>query len=337
MIMNRLTLGVALYGWFSIGTILATEAIPYLTDFESTETPSFILGTLDGQGTASSWLVPNGGADIQDATVIMGAQTVAFSADSRATLCVTGPETDLWIDTFMQTPGSGIAPVIPSEPRSSVLFFSATTGILALNGDGIGGGTFMTAVSPLPTNAFRLSVHQRYTNQTYDVWIDDSLAISNLGFKNNTLLTLSGIERRSEPASLMDAFSVTEEGLDNDADSDTLLDLDEVKFYGTSPVLADTDDDHMNDQVELLAGTLPADDQSFLGVAIERGPGTVKIQFDSITNKTYALQANPDLTLLANWSNVTGFATIAGTGGLIEVTLGIAPPQQDHYRVAIVP
>ena len=76
------------------------------------------------------------------------------------------------------------AAVIPAEELSTVLFVN-NTGLLALDGNTSGGGTWQTLQSLSPGVFYEVSVTSDYAAMTYDVEIDGSLVADDLGFKDS--------------------------------------------------------------------------------------------------------------------------------------------------------
>ena len=291
---------------------VAVETSPYVTGFESDETPGFALGDLNGQGTGGSWAVSEGAASVQGATVARGAQAVESGEGSVIDVALDGAANVIWVDAFVKTSGSADAPTVPAEVRSSVLFFSSSSGILALDGDGGGSGEYVTVVGAFPTGEFiRVSIRQDYTAKTYDVWVNGVSFATDLGFKDSSVTQLNGAQRRSAAVSYLDDFSATEWGLGADADGDGLIDLDEVKFYGTDPELPDTDGDGSDDPDELIAGTDATDPASFFQVGIEPGAGGPYVTVPTITGRVYTLQRK-DGPADGTWQDVPAFTDVAG-------------------------
>lgn len=117
-----------------------------------------------------------------------------------------------------------------------------------------------------------------------------------------------------------------------DTDSDGLTDPDEVKTYGTSPVLADSDADGMNDAHELVAGTSPTNRNSVLSVACTVLPDEqLELSWFGVQGRAYTFQyavsLNPN-----NWQSYP--SEIAGTGAPVSVT-DTAAASNLFYRVMV--
>jgi hypothetical protein len=300
----------------------------YATGFEPQESAPFLPGNLQGQGQQGVWQVPQGNAMIQNQAAAHGVQAVQAG---RGTIQVALIERHpvVWVDAFFLESGATNAPIIPTNIVSSVLFFSATSGILALNGDGQGGGTFLPAVDSFPSNAFvRVTIRNDYTAKKHSVWIDGVERLKDLGFKDNIVNGFNGALRRTAGTSYLDDFSVSLWGLDKDSDGDGLVDLDEAKFYGSYPLLADSDHDGAGDAQEVLAGTDPAEPTSVFALKIgmdeERQP---KVIVPTITGRLYTLQRRQSLTT-GQWEDLSGFTKVPGDG---QTKLFLQTPDGTNY------
>jgi len=225
----------------------------------------------------------------------------------------------LWVDAFFLESGMTNIPVVPTNAASSVLYFSATDGILALDGNGSGAGNFMQVVPTFPTNIFvRVTIRNDYAAKRYDVWVDGALRRAGLGFKDNSVARFSGARRRSVATSYMDDFSVSSWGLDADTDGDGLVDLDEAKFYGSYPLLADSDGDGASDSQEVRAGTDPGDPASVFALKVGKGADSnVQVKVPTITGLQYTLQRRMALDT-GNWEDVANATNFPGDGTVRE-------------------
>ena len=314
----------------------AAETLPFVTGFETGDTPFYGAGNLDGQGLAGSWSVPEGTAVVQTGLVARGAQAVELQSESSAEVAVSASNNVVWTDVYLRTGGSAHAPALPSRPATSVLFFSATNGLLALDGDGVGGGMFVSVIGSFPSGQFaRVSLRQDYAAQTYDVWVNDTEEATNLGFMDNTLTSLSSVQIDSEGQSYVDDLSVTVEGIDTDTDSDLLVDLDELKFYETIPTDPDSDGDRMKDGEEVFVGTSATDSNDVYQVSVSSGTSQIDVHFDTIPNRLYDVQVLADLPS-GGWSNDPAHENIVGDGSEKQRTIDGSGPGQ-NLRVVIRP
>ena len=319
---------------FGAGVAQAGETLPFVSSFEAGENPPYVAGDLNGQGTAGSWTVGEGSAEVQGTLVSRGLQAVALQPRSSAEVAVSTANTVVWTDLYLQTEGSPGSPSIPAETAAAVLFFGEASGIWALDGDGNGGGSFVSVVDPLPTGRFvRVSVRQYFPTSTYNVWIDGQETVSGLGFKDNAVTAVSAVQFDAEGSSYLDDVSVTAWGPDQDTDDDHLVDLDELKFHGTSPINPDSDGDGMKDGEEVFVGFLPNDSQSVFTAGMAPAGGQMEVRFQTVTGRLYAVQQLADLAG-AGWTNAPGLDSIAGDGAEKHLAVDNSAPARD-FRISV--
>ena len=123
---------------------------------------------------------------------------------------------------------------------------------------------------------------------------------------------------------------------DNDADpdGDGMPDAWETDNFGTTTngAAGDVDADGYSNLDEYIAGTQPANSNSFLKVTgVASGPGT-QVSFFGATGRVYRLDFSDDLLNPAGWSEFTN--SIPGTNGLMWVPQG-ATNSSRGYRVRV--
>ncbi|HNQ74487.1 MAG TPA: hypothetical protein PKN95_12890 [Verrucomicrobiota bacterium] len=311
------------------------QGLLYATGFEPGEVNAYLPGNLAGQGPLGLWSVSKGSATVQQSTSAHGLQAVqAGNCTINASLLAT--QQVLWVDTFFLESGLTNAPIVPTNAASSLIYFSATDGILALDGNGSGGGNFVQVVPTFPTNLFvRVTVRSDYASRRYDVWIDGVQQRTNLGFKDASVTRFSGVVRRAVATSYMDDFSVSLWGLDADSDGDGLVDLDEAKFWGSYPLLADSDGDGASDAHELQARTDPGDPESVFALQLTvDAQKNARIKVPTVTGLQYSLQRRMALGA-GNWENVSNATNFPGDGSVKEF-LQTSDGQNYFYRGVII-
>ena len=303
----------------------------YSTGFEPTEPVAFLPGAITAQ--TGPWRVAKGSAEIQSSRVAHGGQAVR-TGDCVIEMTLENPEPVLWADAFIQDPGVSQARQIPDGKASSVLLFHDGK-LLALDGNGSGGGSFVTAAE-LPGDRFtRLTIRTDYGARRFDVWVDGKPALAKLGFKDNSVARFHGVKRLAGANSYLDDFSLSTWGLDRDSDGDGLVDLDEAKFYGSYPLLADSDRDGASDAHEIAAGTHPADPGSIFAVKIDAtDSGKTKLSIPTLTGLEYTLQRRAALGQ-GQWQTVPGFENMPGDGS-VQSFLKTPDGRNYFYRGVIV-
>ena len=305
--------------------------IIYSTGFEPTEPVAFLPGAINTK--TGPWRVAKGQAEVQTNRVAHGGQAVR-TGDCVIEMTLKNPAKILWADAFIQDPGISQASKIPDGKASSVLLFYDGK-LLALNGDGNGSGKFVTAAE-LPGDRFtRLTIRTDYEAKRFDVWVDGKPALSKLGFKDNSVTQFHGAKRFAGANSYLDDFSLSTWGLDSDSDGDSLNDLDEAKFYGSYPLLADSDRDGASDAQEIAAGTHPADPSSIFAVKIDSADsGQTRLSIPTITGLEYTLQRRAALGQ-GQWQTVPGFDNVPGDGN-VQSFLETPDGRNYFYRGVIV-
>ena len=303
----------------------------YSTGFEPTESVAFLPGAITSQ--TGPWRVAKGSAEVQAGRVAHGGQAVR-TGDCVIEMTFENPESVLWVDAFIQDPGISQARQIPDGIASSLLLFRDGK-LIALDGDGSGGGNFIT-VAELPNDRFmRLTIRTDYEAKRFDIWVDGKPTLDKLGFKDNSVARFHGAKRLAGADSYLDDFSLSTWGLDRDSDGDGLVDLDEAKFYGSYPLLADSDRDGASDAHEIAAGTQPANPGSIFAVKIDTDEdGKTKLSIPTLTGLEYTLQRRAALGQ-DRWETLPGFENVPGDGR-VQSFLETPDGRNFFYRGVIV-
>lgn len=192
---------------FGVALVAPAESLPVTTGFEQ---PSFTAGPLPQQG----WTVETGSASIQTAVRRSGTQALRIDTDSQIDKDLQSPSTELYIDAWYRADNlDGDRPDIASlAAGSSILVFESANGIVALNGNGSGGGTWQVVGVPLTTGQFyRITIRQNYGTHTWDLFVNGNPnpVATGLGFKNNTVNSISGLKVKAAPSgnSYLDDFA----------------------------------------------------------------------------------------------------------------------------------
>ncbi|MDP2895240.1 MAG: hypothetical protein Q8Q12_01605 [bacterium] len=268
-----------------------------------------------------------------------GLKSLRSAENSEVALSVESEGNVFWVNLWIRTQGSPFVPVIPRLPKkSAVLVFDSMDGIQAVDGDGAGGGMIVNAGVALDGSRwYRITLKLDFDIKKWDLYVDGSRRLTNLGFHSNDAPPLSGFMRTTYAQSHLDALSITDVGLTDDTDQDGLMDLDEMRVYGTDPLSADTDGDGMRDGDEIAAGTQPTDDTSFLYLRISgQGVGSaLQLSAPTVEGKTYELQETEDIAIPDSWHSVAQFV---GDGfSWVWVVTDDPPAIKRFYRLVVLP
>lgn len=182
------------------------EAIPYTTGFEQSE--GFSVAALPQNG----WTASSGSGLIQSATVNADFLALQIDADSAVDKTFDGTSmNEIWIDGWFRTEPGGAASDPANLGSASSLIIYTAAGVQCLDGDGSGSGEWVNTRFDVPNDWFRVTIHQYYTAQSWDCYINETLVASNLGFKNNSITALSGFQSTAaqENNSYLDSFSIS--------------------------------------------------------------------------------------------------------------------------------
>jgi len=185
----------------------------YSTGFEPSE--GFSVGDLTVAGQ-NGWSDVSGAAPsrIVGATRFAGLQSLEVAADGRVYRDIPSPASLLYVDGWYRAPTSDSYPTLANLPELSVYFlFHETDGLVGLDGDGGGGGNFLTGSIPVPQDFIRLTICVDFSAQTWDLYVDEQLAFNDLGFKDNTVTQLSGfqVDSSMDNPGYLDDFTVTQD------------------------------------------------------------------------------------------------------------------------------
>lgn len=202
---------------------LSQQAIPYQTGFEP---PTFSVGSLHNQ---DNWWVTEGVAEVQTTKIYEGSQAVKLESNTTIVKDFNGAgHSVVWAQGYFCGAGISGSPEIPEETTATaIIFFSSDNGIQCLDGDGNGGGTFVSTGVMLSADTWhKITVKLDFNTQSWDCYIDDVLRASNLGFKDN-VPQFNGFMDMSKEESYLDLFKVLP-SLKGDANLDGSVDVVDV-------------------------------------------------------------------------------------------------------------
>lgn len=189
---DGLTDGFEVYLFGTDPAHVINAALPFETGFEATN--GFVSGSLNGQ---QGWMTfPANEMLVQSYMTHSGAQAVSgqglssLSAHGLAsTAAVVTAEAWVYWNATQSLPPTNL----PSE-TTTLVSFDATQGVVAFNGDGQGGGSWVTASNTLLIAQWvDLKIEQNYTNRTWRLWVNGVEKLSGLGFKDNTPARLRAV------------------------------------------------------------------------------------------------------------------------------------------------
>jgi len=197
------------------GAVIATDAvtvtrlaslrtIPFATSFEPNESPPYRVGPLPQNGWA-------GEGSIQDAQVSEGVQGLGIQDGwTEHEFLGQGPLV-VWVKSYVRTAGTTEPAAVSDHDGEFVaqLHFSRTQGILALDGNGAGGGSWVSTGVALDPNRFlRIAVRLDYSVHRWDLCVDGRAVATNLGFAYPKHY-LARFRYYSDAAGALDQVSVT--------------------------------------------------------------------------------------------------------------------------------
>jgi hypothetical protein len=190
------------------------QSVPYSTSFEA---PVFSLGPVDGQ---DGW---TGDGNIQNASsqfIKSGTQSLAVDENGRVSrYFIDVPTGSVFIDGYYRDTAVDIIPDVTSlEDGTSFVLFHQTNGIMALDGDGDGGGAWVSSGIQVATDTLqRVTIAQDYESKVWVLYIDEQPVSYqgqtpyHFGFRDDSIISFCGIDIDSATtgAGFVDDFSVS--------------------------------------------------------------------------------------------------------------------------------
>jgi hypothetical protein len=155
------------------------------------------------------WNSLAGSPAITTTTVHSGLQALTLSSDAIARGWFTWELSDsFWVDGYLRAASyPSFDNQLPSQTLGPVLRFSGDQGLMALDGNGSGGGTWISLGALTPNAWQRITLHIDHAAHRWSVYLNFVLLRRNLGFKDDAAGELKGL--KCSGASVLDDFSIS--------------------------------------------------------------------------------------------------------------------------------
>ena len=189
---DGLTDGLEVHLFGTDPAYVLNATLPYETGFEVTN--GFIPGGLHNQ---QGWITfPADDMTIQSSMVRSGCQSASGQGLSSfamhglaSTAAVVSAEAWIYWSSTQSLPPTNLP-----LGATTLVSFDASQGVVAFNGDGLGGGSWIGSSNTLLVNQWvGLKIEQNYTNRTWRLWVNGVEKLSGLGFKDNTPARLRAV------------------------------------------------------------------------------------------------------------------------------------------------
>jgi len=180
------------YGTDPINT--HNSPLPYVAGFEIAA--GYSTGNLN---TQNGWEGGSGTA-VQQGPAHMGTQAVEMEAvEASMTKHFATTDDSATIELFLFLAPQFFVPTNLPDGVSSMVSYEEDSGIKAFDGNGSGGGSWVTAPGTLNliNQWVEFKIVQDYVTQTWSLFVDDSLKLPNLGFRDSSVVQLGALNVRS--------------------------------------------------------------------------------------------------------------------------------------------
>lgn len=155
------------------------------TEFGIADVPPF-ESALSANGLAG-WRVPLGSATVAPFSDADGGPALFLPASSEARWQFPDPgHSTLWMVTRVRSAGGLMSlSQLPPRPIAAAIGLDTNQGLVALDGDGEGGGVpHLLGVTLDGESWHEIAIRHSYRSQIYDVYIDGTLRGAHLGFRD---------------------------------------------------------------------------------------------------------------------------------------------------------
>lgn len=164
----------------------ASQTLPFSTQFRVIDFPPHEAGPLiPGWG---GWRLPRGRAAVEPFSGPGESPALILQPQTVVQRPILAPDTPVvWVSTVVRTSGGSTTLAdLPDRPLAAAVVFDAVSGLVALDGNGAGGGTPRVLGVPLdPDVWFHLAIRQDFEHQTYDVFAEGFPLSLGLGFRDH--------------------------------------------------------------------------------------------------------------------------------------------------------
>jgi len=164
----------------------------YQTGFEADEIPPFTIGPLPQNGWVE--VTGSGASGVTGDIVYEGSQSLQIAAGAVVDKSLVSATDTLYVDGWFQpTVGTDLVDLSSAEPAGAIFVFQSDDGLVALDGDGIGGGTWIPTGFTDLAGFVRITLRLDFPNRQWDLYANGSLLVAGLGFKDDSVDRLSGV------------------------------------------------------------------------------------------------------------------------------------------------
>jgi hypothetical protein len=305
------------------GLLLRAQVVlPYTADFETAE--SFTTGSLHGQ---NGWSVALGSASVGTSAYFSGSQGVTLTASSPPAFIAQEfdelmGEDVIFVDFYVKpVAGSNPGDTTVAVAESSEMKFINVDGdgeVYALDGDETGenGGRWVPTgyrvaldMNGAAVNWLRVTVRQDFAHRTWDLYLDGTMVLANLGFREAAASYFSFFALRGAPDAdaYFDYFyAAAENPLFVDDDLDGMEDAWET-MHSLDDGVDDRDGDYDSDGLTNLQEYLIATNPAVADIAsIPTLISGLRLQLDADTGTTTDLNGN-----VSSWADQSGLSNDA--------------------------
>jgi hypothetical protein len=182
----------------------------YQTGFESDEAIGFNVGPLPQGGWTQ--ITGPGVSSVTDAVSFQGEQSLRVAPESSVDRMFETGATTVYLDGwFLPSLSSTYLDLAETGPASALFLFHTTQGLVALDGDGNGGGVWIPAGFTALGDFVRLTVRLNFAVQNWDLFVNENQVLAGYGFKDDSITSFSGltISAATDASSFLDTFVVT--------------------------------------------------------------------------------------------------------------------------------